>query len=139
MTVCTETIRFRTKRETDIVNITDMVEKKVRGSKISDGTVTVFVKGSTGAVSTIEYEPGLLRDMPIAMERCFPKNITYAHDETWHDGNGHSHVRATFMGPSLTVPIQDGNMILGTWQQLVFFELDNKDRDRTLILTVMGE
>jgi secondary thiamine-phosphate synthase enzyme len=99
----------------------------------------VFNPGSTGAITTIEYEPGLVADLPAALERLFPKGMEYRHDETWHDGNGHSHVRASMMGPGLTVPIVDGRLTLGTWQQIVFVELDNKPHHRRIVVQMVGD
>lgn len=138
MSVVTEELHFDTKGEVEIVNITDKVNSKLRESSIEDGIVTIFVPGSTGAVTTIEYEPGLLQDLPAALERLFPKGIDYAHELRWHDGNGHSHIRASFLGPSLTVPFRNNKMLLGTWQQVVFVELDNKRRSRRIILQIVG-
>ncbi|KAF5417156.1 MAG: hypothetical protein C5S38_02095 [Candidatus Methanophagaceae archaeon] len=94
--------------------------------------------GATSAITTLEYEPGLVHDLPDALERLFPKGIGYEHEYRWHDGNGHSHVRAAFLGPSLTVPFRDKRLMLGTWQQVVFIELDNKRRSRRIILQIMG-
>lgn len=138
MSVVTEELHFDTKGEVEIVDITDKVNSKLRESSIEDGIVTIFVPGSTGAVTTIEYEPGLLQDLPTALERLFPKGIDYAHELRWHDGNGHSHIRASFLGPSLTVPFRNNKMLLGTWQQVVFVELDNKRRSRRIILQIVG-
>ncbi|RLG32577.1 YjbQ family protein [Methanosarcinales archaeon] len=138
MSVVTEELHFDTKGEVEIVNITDKVNSKLRESSIEEGIVTIFVPGSTGAVTTIEYEPGLLQDLPAALERLFPKGIDYAHELRWHDGNGHSHIRASFLGPSLTVPFRNNKMLLGTWQQVVFVELDNKRRSRRIILQIVG-
>ncbi|MCW7075676.1 MAG: secondary thiamine-phosphate synthase enzyme YjbQ [Candidatus Syntrophoarchaeum sp.] len=137
--VVTSEITFMTRGEVDIHDLTMEVDAKIGGSGIQNGIVTIFVPGSTAAITTIEYEPGLLQDIPDALERLFPKNIKYGHEMRWHDGNGHSHVRAAFLGPSLTVPITGGRMSLGTWQQVVFIELDNKARDRRVILQIMGE
>jgi secondary thiamine-phosphate synthase enzyme len=137
--VVTSEITFMTSGEVDIRDLTMEVDAKIGGSGIQNGTVTIFVPGSTAAITTIEYEPGLLEDIPDALERLFPKNMEYGHEMRWHDGNGHSHVRAAFLGPSLTVPITGGRMSLGTWQQVVFVELDNKARDRRVILQIMGE
>ncbi len=137
--VVTSEISFGTQGEVEIHDLTKRIYEKIKASGVLEGVVTVFVPGSTGAITTIEYEPGLLQDIPDALERLFPEGIEYGHDMTWHDGNGHSHVRAAFLGPSLTVPITDGNMMLGTWQQIVFIELDNKVRDRRVILQIMGE
>jgi len=138
MSVVTEELHFDTKGEVEIVDITDKVNSKLRESSIENGIVTIFVPGSTGAVTTIEYEPGLLQDLPAALERLFPKGIDYAHELRWHDGNGHSHIRASFLGPSLTVPFRNNKMLLGTWQQVVFVELDNKRRSRGIILQIVG-
>ncbi len=138
MSVVTEELHFDTKGEVEIVDITGKVNSKLRESNIEDGVVTIFVPGSTGAVTTIEYEPGLLQDLPNALERLFPKGMKYQHELRWHDGNGHSHVRASFLGPSLTVPFRNKTMLLGTWQQVVFIELDNKRRTRRIILQIMG-
>ena len=132
-------LNFNTKGEVEIIDITSKVNKIVKDSKIKNGQVLVFCPGSTGALTTIEYEPGLLDDFPKALERLFPKNMTYQHHLRWHDGNGHSHVRASFLGPSLTIPIINGNVTLGTWQQIVFIELDNKSRHRRLIVQITGD
>jgi secondary thiamine-phosphate synthase enzyme len=134
-----ETISVSTKGETDIINITDDVSKIVEKSGMKNGIGCVFVPGATGAITTIEYEPGLLQDLPKALERLFPKNIEYKHHETWHDGNGHSHVRASVIGPSLAVPIKNGKLILGTWQQIVFVELDVRKRKREIIVQIVGD
>jgi secondary thiamine-phosphate synthase enzyme len=139
MTVATKIIQVRSKGETDIINITGQVSAAIEESNIENGIVTVFVSGSTAAVTTIEYEPGLVYDFPEMLSRVAPKGIQYKHDNTWHDGNGHSHVRASLIGPSLTVPVVDGKMSLGTWQQLVFLELDTRSRNRNIILQLIGE
>jgi len=125
--------------ETDIVDITLQVEKIVEASKIKEGIVTIFNAGSTGAIITLEYEPGLVKDIPDFLERIIPKSLNYYHEQMWHDGNGHSHVRASLIGPSLTVPIHEGRLIHGTWQQIAFIELDVKPRMRRLIVTIIGE
>ncbi|RLF47663.1 MAG: YjbQ family protein [Thermoplasmata archaeon] len=139
MSVHSEQIEISTKGEVDIIDITERVQEVVDRSGIKNGMALIFVSGSTGAITTIEYEPGLLHDLPRALERLFPKNIEYKHHETWHDGNGHSHVRASFLGPDLTVPVVNGSLALGTWQQIVFVELDVRRRTRRLIVQVMGE
>jgi secondary thiamine-phosphate synthase enzyme len=139
MTTISDEIIFNTKHEGDIVDITGYVQKAVKKSKLRNGIVCVFVPGATGAVTTIEYEPGLLQDLPDALDRLFPRDITYQHQLRWHDGNGHSHVRASFLGPSLTVPFREKELILGTWQQIVFLELDNSARRRKVILQMVGE
>jgi secondary thiamine-phosphate synthase enzyme len=139
MTAITKAIEINTKGENDMVNITDQTLKAILESNLENGIVTIFVPGSTAAVTTIEYEPGLRRDFPRMLNRIIPKDIEYKHDETWHDGNGHSHVRASLIGPSLTVPFKDRNLILGTWQQIVFIELDIRSRERRIILQIIGE
>ncbi|HJT48679.1 MAG TPA: secondary thiamine-phosphate synthase enzyme YjbQ [Nitrososphaeraceae archaeon] len=139
MTVITKAIKINSKGENDMVDITDRTLKAIQETNLEDGIVTVFVSGSTGAITTIEYEPGLRSDFPKMLNRIVPRNIDYEHDKTWHDGNGHSHVRASLIGPSLTVPFKDGDLILGTWQQIVFFELDTKPRERTITIQVIGE
>lgn len=133
------TITLKTKGEPEIIDITSKVEEHVKSSGMKSGLLTVFVTGSTGAVTTLEYEPGLLKDLPAAFERLAPKDAVYEHHLRWQDGNGHSHVRAAIIGPSLTIPIIDGRLPLGTWQQIVFLELDNRPRQRTLIVQAMGE
>jgi len=138
MSVATKELHFDTQGEVEIIDITEKVNSKLRESRIEDGIVTIFVPGATGAVTTIEYEPGLLQDLPSALERLFPKGIEYELEYRWHDGNGHSHVRASILGPSLTVPFHDQKLMLGTWQQVVFIELDNKRRSRRIILQIMG-
>ena len=132
-------IKINSKGENDMVDITDQTLKAIQESKLENGIVTIFVPGSTAAVSTIEYEPGLIYDFPEMLCRIAPKEIKYKHDETWHDGNGHSHVRASLIGPSLTVPFKDRNLMLGTWQQIVFFELDTESRERRIIIQIIGE
>jgi secondary thiamine-phosphate synthase enzyme len=139
MTVLTKTIQIRSKGEVDIIDITDQASKAIEESKIENGIITVFVSGSTAAVTTIEYEPGLKYDFPEMLSRVAPKDIEYKHDNTWHDGNGHSHVRASLIGPSLTIPIVGGNMSLGTWQQIVLLEMDTRPRNRNVILQLIGE
>lgn len=139
MSVITKTIQVKTKGEDDIIDITDQTSKGIEGSKMKNGVVTIFVSGSTAALTTIEYEPGLLSDFPKMLERLAPKNIDYGHEKLWHDGNGHSHVRASLVGPSLTVPFCNGQMMLGTWQQIVLVELDTRSRDRSLVLQIIGK
>jgi secondary thiamine-phosphate synthase enzyme len=137
--VKTSEIKLSTSGEGDIVDVTEKVETETKASKLSNGIASIFVPGSTGAITTIEYEPGLLKDLPTALERVAPKGASYEHQKMWHDGNGHSHVRAAMIGPSLTVPIVNGHLSLGTWQQIVFLELDVRPRDRSLVLTIIGE
>jgi secondary thiamine-phosphate synthase enzyme len=137
--VVTKQLSLNTQGEQDIIDITGMVSKAVNESRVKDGVITVFVPGATGALTTIEYEPGLLMDFPNMLERVAPKNLIYEHEKRWHDGNGHSHVRASLIGPSLTIPVVKGKLTLGTWQQIVFLELDVHSRRRTLILQIIGE
>ena len=139
LTVTHKEIILQRTGETDIVDITLQVEKIVEASKIKEGIVTIFNAGSTGGIFTLEYEPGLVKDIPDFLERIIPKSLNYYHEQMWHDGNGHSHVRATLIGPSLTVPIHEGRLIHGTWQQIAFIELDVKPRMRRLIVTIIGE
>ncbi len=139
MTVVSKTIKVHSKRENDLIDITEEVQKTVQESKIKSGTVTVFVSGSTGALTTIEFEPGLKKDFPKMLERLAPKDIEYGHEQMWHDGNGHSHVKASLVGPSVTIPFTDRELMLGTWQQIVFVELDTRSRNRTLVLQIIGE
>ena len=134
MVIKTKTLKVKSKGENDIIDITQQTENAVEESYIKDGVVTLFVSGSTGALTTIEYEPGLLVDFPKMLDRIAPKNIEYGHEKMWHDGNGHSHVRASLLGPSLTVPFKDKKLLLGTWQQIVFLELDTRSRNRNLVL-----
>ena len=136
--VISKTIQLSSKGQDDFIDITKQVSNVVKDSNIENGTVTIFVAGSTAAVTTIEYEPGLINDFPEMLSRIIPKNIEYEHDNTWHDGNGHSHVRASLVGPSLTVPIMNGKLTLGTWQQIVLLEMDTRPRNRNLILQIMS-
>ncbi len=139
MTVVNKNILISSKRENDIMDITEQTSKAVKESKIENGIVTVFVTGSTAAITTIEYESGLQEDFPKMLSRIAPKDIKYAHDNTWHDGNGHSHVRASLIGPSLTIPFIEGHLTLGTWQQIVLLEMDTRPRERKVILQIIGE
>ncbi len=139
MTVSTQYLKFPTKGNTDIVDITDRVSDALLRSELTDGIITVFAPGATGAVTTIEYESGLIADFKGMLERIAPQDIEYMHNLRWGDGNGHSHVRASLLGPGLTVPFIDGRLQLGTWQQIVFIDLDNRQRDRKLIVQIVGE
>jgi len=137
--VVTRSIVFNTESEMDVVNVTDEVSRIVAESGAENGIVTVFVPGSTGALTTIEYEPGLVQDMKDLFEKVAPKDHYYHHEERWHDHNGHSHVRASLIGPSVAVPIRDHRLTLGTWQQIVFVDFDVRARERELIVQVIGE
>ena len=139
MTVESQELRFRTYREGEILDITDKTQRVIESSRMRSGVAVLFVPGSTGAITTIEYEPGLLADLPIALERLAPKDASYEHEKRWHDGNGHSHIRASTIGPDLSVPFRDKKLTLGTWQQIVFLELDIRPRDRTVIVQLVGE
>jgi secondary thiamine-phosphate synthase enzyme len=132
-------IELSTKGRNEMVDLTDEIGRIVKQSEFSDGSVLIFVPGATGALSTIEYEPGLIRDFPQLMEKLIPEKQYYSHNETWHDGNGHSHLRATLVGPSLTVPFENKRMVLGTWQQIIFLEFDNKPHHRKIAVQLMGE
>lgn len=139
MAVSNGSISIKTSAKDEIVNITSKVAEIVYKSKVKNGIACVFVVGSTAAVTTVEHEPGLVSDMRDTMERLYPRDIDYEHHQRWGDGNGHSHIRASFVGPSLTVPVVDGQLQLGTWQQIVFMEFDNKPRTRELSVQVLGE
>ncbi len=139
MAVITKQIKISSKSENDVINITEQVADVISQCGISNGTVTVFVSGSTGALTTIEYEPGLVKDFPEMLSRIAPDDVNYSHEEMWHDGNGRSHVKASLVGPSLTIPFKDGELLLGQWQQIVFLELDTRARKRTLVLQIIGE
>ncbi len=133
------TVKIKSKGENDIIDITDQTSKALHESEIMNGTVTLFVSGSTGALTTIEYEPGLMKDFPDMLERIAPRNIEYDHEKMWHDGNGHSHVKASLIGPSLAIPFKNKELLLGTWQQIVFVELDTRSRERNIVLQIMGQ
>ena len=137
--VVTKKISLQTKGQCDIIDITSQVEREVAGTNMSSGTATLFVAGSTAGVSTIEFESGLLSDFKGMWERNVPQNIPYDHDRRWGDGNGYSHVRASLLGASLVVPFSDKRLTLGTWQQIVLVDFDNRPRSRQIILQIMGE
>jgi len=136
--VYSEKVSLKTKGFTDIIDITDPVDSVIRHSKIENGLVTVFCPGSTGSVTTIEYESGVLRDLQKAIEKIVPSDIPYEHDKRWGDGNGFSHVRAALMKPGLTIPLIKGRLSLGTWQQIVFIDFDNRKRERNLLVHIIG-
>ncbi|MFW6196363.1 MAG: secondary thiamine-phosphate synthase enzyme YjbQ [Thermoplasmatota archaeon] len=139
MVVKDEGFKVSTDSNLDIKNITDQGQRVVKKSGIKEGTATFFVSGSTAAITTIEYESGLVHDISEALDRLFPKDIYYKHHEKWHDGNGHSHMRASFIGPSLTVPITGGKLELGTWQQIILCDMDVPSREREIIVKIMGD
>ena len=137
--VKTEIVRFQTSGSGDIVNLTDKIADLIQNGEIQNGTVTVFAPGSTTGITTIEYEPGLIQDIPTLMEKLIPSNIDYEHDKTWQDGNGFSHLRSALIGTDMTIPIVSSKLTLGTWQQVIFLEFDNRNRDRHVVLQIMGE
>jgi secondary thiamine-phosphate synthase enzyme len=134
-----ETISLSTKGFSDIIDMTDHVAGVLERSRIKNGLVTVFCPGSTGSITTIEYESGVLRDLQKAIEKVVPSDIPYEHDRRWGDGNGFSHVRAALMKPGLTIPLIKGKLTLGTWQQIVFIDFDNRKRDRKILVHIIGE
>jgi secondary thiamine-phosphate synthase enzyme len=123
----------------DMHDLTEQVNRLVRQSGVGTGVAHVFAVGSTAAVGAIEFEPGLRRDLPEQLDRLLPPSKQYGHEQTWHDGNGHSHLQATLLGPSLTVPVSGGQLALGTWQQVIHLECDTRARERTVVVTVLGE
>ena len=131
--------RFDTDGDGTIVDITHEARGFIVDSGVTAGQVTVIVPGSTAGITTIEYEPGLLRDLPEFFERIIPSGVIYGHDATWGDGNGFSHLRAAIIGPSVTVPVSEGGLVLGTWQQIVFLEFDNRPRSRRVHFSLVGE
>ena len=137
--VITKNIKLKSRGETDIINITGEVEGVVGKSKLKNGIVTIFVSGATGALTTVEYESGLVSDLKVAFERWAPRRGEYAHNARWGDGNGFSHIRASLLGPSLTVPFSGGKLTLGTWQQIIFIDFDNRSRSRELTVQIIGE
>ncbi len=132
-------VSLQTKGNNHVIDITSRVADEVARSKVTDGSVTLFVIGSTAGITTVENEPGLVKDFQDAWERLVPENISYRHDAAWGESNGHSHVRASILGPSLTIPIVDKAMTLGTWQQIVFVDFDIRPRSREVVVQVVGE
>ena len=139
MVVIAKKVKINTQGETDILDITDKVSACLKDSELTKGTVTVFVPGATGGITTLEYEPGLVKDLQRAFEELAPQDREYAHNDRWKDMNGYSHVRASLLGPSLTVPFAGGELQLGRWQQIIFIDFDNRPRSREIILQIMGE
>tara|TARA_B100001971_G_scaffold212171_1_gene241558 strand:- start:2066 stop:2485 length:420 start_codon:yes stop_codon:yes gene_type:complete len=134
-----EEFSIKTRGEGDMIDITDDIAKILIKTDMKNGLLTSFIPGSTAALTTIEYEPGLKSDFPSAMDRLIPRDIPYEHDKTWHDGNGHSHVKASLIGPSLIIPFLNGRLTLGTWQQVVLLEMDTHSRSRRIVIQIMGE
>lgn len=132
-------IELNTKGFNDIIDITPQIQEYVLKSKITEGYALVFVPGATGGLTTIEYEPGLLQDLPEMLEQIAPMNKSYYHDKTWHDGNGYAHLRSALIGPDIIIPIQNAKLVLGTWQQIIFLDFDNRPRRRRIHLQISGE
>ena len=140
MSVETHEFEIETQGDNQVLNLTDRVAESVGGGRIHDGLVTIFVIGSTAGITTTEYEPGLVNhDLKAFFESVAPQDAPYRHEETWHDDNGHSHVRASLLGPSLTVPLANHKLQLGTWQQIVLIDFDTRPRSRRIIVQVIGE
>ncbi len=138
MSTKTTCIEFKTRGNCDVVDITEKVAATVREAGVEDGIVVIFVPGSTGGLTTVEYEPGLVQDLKEAFQRIAPQGPRYHHDDRWQDGNGHAHVRAALVGPSLTVPIINGRLTIGTWQQIVFVDFDTRARSRELNVQILS-
>jgi secondary thiamine-phosphate synthase enzyme len=139
MKIINAQLKISTTGAGDLVNITDEIVAQLRSTKLMNGSVTVFNIGSTAAITTFEYEPGMIKDMKELYEKLVPQKRHYHHDDTWGDANGFSHLRAALQGPSLTVPFADGSLLLGTWQQIVLAEFDNRPRQRTIAVQIIGE
>ena len=137
--IATDSVPVRTRGEGEMVDLTSRVQEVVARHGLREGHALVFVSGSTAALTTVEFEPGLVQDLPEAFERLAPRDHPYHHEETWGDGNGHSHVRASLLGPSLSVPFKDGRLLLGTWQQIVLIDFDNRSRQRDIVVQLSGE
>jgi secondary thiamine-phosphate synthase enzyme len=134
----THSLNIKTRGNCDIIDITGEIEKLIDTSGFIEGNVIVFAGGSTAGITTIEFEPGLLKDYPAFFDKIIPINVNYQHDNTWHDGNGHSHVRAALQGASLTIPFINATLLLGTWQQIIFVDFDNRSRSRNIIVQITG-
>ena len=132
-------IKVNTQGYCDVKDLTREASRLIVESRVQEGQVTFFIPGSTAGLTTVEYEPGLVKDLEVFYDKIIPQDQTYHHEETWHDGNGFSHVRASLLKPSLTVPVMEGRMTLGTWQQVILVDFDNRPRQREVILQVMGE
>jgi secondary thiamine-phosphate synthase enzyme len=139
MAVVTDTVAVETRGDSHMIDLTARVQEVVRRHGFREGQALVFVSGSTAGLTTVEFEPGLEKDLPAALERLAPRGIEYAHEETWHDDNGHAHVRASLLGPSLAVPFKEGRLLLGTWQQVVLIDFDTRPRRRDVVVQLSGE
>jgi secondary thiamine-phosphate synthase enzyme len=138
MDIVTDSIDIATRGDSHMIDVSLRVQEVVRRHGFAEGQALVFASGSTAALTTIEFEPGLEKDLPAAFERIAPRGMRYLHEEAWHDDNGHSHVRASILGPSLTVPFKDGRLLLGTWQQIVLIDFDTRPRRREIVVQVSG-
>lgn len=139
MAVDTRSFKINTRGNTDITDITRKVSDEIESSSIIEGNALIFVSGSTAGITTIEYEPGLRKDYPEFFEKIIPSGKTYYHDNTWHDGNGHSHLRSSLQGTSFTVPFVNKRLLLGTWQQIILIDFDNRPRSREIIVQLTGK
>ena len=139
MALVTDTVSVSTRGDSEMLDITSDLQEVVGRHGFREGAALVFVSGSTAGLTTVEYEPGLIEDIPAAFERIAPRDMRYKHHDTWNDGNGHSHVRASLLGPSITVPFRDGRLLLGTWQQVVLIDFDNRPRQRDVVVQLSGE
>ncbi|MBU0709488.1 MAG: secondary thiamine-phosphate synthase enzyme YjbQ [Candidatus Omnitrophica bacterium] len=139
MKIINQTLKLNTEGNPDLVDITDRLVRKLEDSKLKRGNLTVFVIGSTAGITTFEYEPGMIQDITELYEKLIPRGKDYHHDQTWGDANGFSHLRAAITNPSLTIPFEDGKLLLGTWQQVVLAEFDNRPRNRQIVVQIIGE
>jgi len=135
----THSIEINTKGNCQLTDITEKVQSVITSNRFVEGNVSLFAIGSTTGITTIEYEPGLIKDYPAFFEKIIPSNVSYHHDQTWHDGNGHSHLRSALQKTSFSVPFKDGNLLLGTWQQIIFVDFDNRARSRKIIVQIIGK
>jgi len=139
MALVTDAVSVSSRGDAHMIDLTAQVQEVVHRHGFREGQALVFVSGSTAALTTVEFEPGLQEDLPAALERVAPRGIRYAHEETWHDDNGHAHVRASLVGPSLAVPFKEGRLLLGTWQQIVLLDFDTRPRRRDVVVQLSGE
>lgn len=139
MEVITACLFLKTKGHTDIINITEKIEKEIENCSLNDGIITIFIPGATGGITTIEYEEGLIKDLKTFFEEILPSYKEYHHNLKWKDYNGHSHLQASLLGPSLTIPFSHKSLQLGKWQQIIFIDFDNRPRERKLILQIIGK
>ncbi len=138
MKIETHSFNLKTEGNCDILDITTEVQNIVKENNFNEGSALVFVSGSTAGITTIEYEPGLMKDYPAFFEKIIPSEKNYQHNNTWHDGNGHSHIRASLQGASFTVPFNNGELLIGTWQQIILIDFDNRSRNRNVIVQISG-